>query len=256
MHYIDEGSGKETIVFSHSLLFTHEIFAKQIEHFKDRYRCIAFDHRGQGKSPVTKDGYDMDTLSEDAIELIEKLGVGPCHFVGLSMGGFVAMRVAIRRSDLIKSVTLLDTSANAEEAENKAGYRKLNFIGRWFGFRLVISKVMPIMFSTTFMNDPARADERKYWADLICSNDRIGATRAVTGVIDRQGVDDRVDQIDRPVLIIVGEEDTATVPAKSKLMNEKIKGSKLVIIPKTGHLSTIESPDAVNAAMDEFLKNL
>ncbi len=256
MHYIDEGSGDETIVFAHGLLFNNEIFAKQIEYFKNRYRCIAYDHRGQGKSPVTKDGYDMDTLSEDAIGLIEKLAVGPCHFVGLSMGGFVAMRVAIRRPDLIKSVTLLDTSAEAEPEENKSGYRKLNFIGRWFGFKLVISKIMPIMFGTTFMNDPERADERKYWADLICANDRIGATRAVNGVIDRQGVMDQIDRIDRPVLIVVGEEDTATVPAKSQRMNEKIKGSQLVIIPKTGHLSTIESPNAVNAAMDEFLKKL
>ncbi len=256
MHYIDTGSGEETIVFSHGLLFDNEIFAKQIEHFKDRYRCIAFDHRGQGKSPVTKDGYDMDTLAQDAIDLIEKLGVGPCHFAGLSMGGFVAMRVAVRRPDLIKSVTLLDTSANAEEAENKAGYRKLNFIGRWFGFRLVINKVMPIMFSTTFMNDPARADERKYWADLICANDRIGATRAVSGVIDRQGFGDQIEKIERPTLIIVGEEDTATVPAKSEFMHGKIKGSKLVKIPRAGHLSTIEAPNAVNDAMDDFLKGL
>ena len=75
-------------------------------------------------------------------------------------------------------------------------------------------------------------------------------------MIDRQGVADQIDKIDRPTLIIVGEEDTATVPAKSEFMHEKIKGSKLVKIPRSGHLSTIEAPNAVNDAVDEFLKGL
>ena len=64
MHYIDKGEGPETIVFSHGLLFSSEMFADQIAHFKDHYRCVAFDHRGQGQSPITKDGYDLDTLAE------------------------------------------------------------------------------------------------------------------------------------------------------------------------------------------------
>lgn len=256
MHYIDVGNGPETIIFSHGLLFSNAMFAKQVEHLKDRYRCIAFDHRGQGGSPVTKDGYDMDTLSEDAIALIEKLDIGPCHFAGLSMGGFVAMRVALRRPDLIKSIILIDTSAEPEPAENKPKYGRLNFVARWFGLRPVINQVMPILFGKTFMNDPARANERKYWADQICANNRIGITRAVSGVIDRKGVYDAIGDIDKPTLILVGEEDTATVPAKSERIQEKISGSKLVLIPHAGHSSTIEEPDTINAALDEFLQSL
>ena len=226
MHYVDVGSGPETILFSHGLLFSNAIFAKQVEHLKDRYRCIAFDHRGQGGSPVTKDGYDMDTLSEDAVALIEKLDIGPCHFVGLSMGGFVAMRVAMRRPDLLRSLILLDTSADPEPEENKAGYRKLNFIARWFGLRPVIKSVMPIVFGTTFMNNPARDDERKFWSELICANNKKGISRAVNGVIDREGIYDAINAITAPTLIIVGAEDTATVPAKSKRIQAKIAGSR------------------------------
>jgi pimeloyl-ACP methyl ester carboxylesterase len=256
MHYIDVGSGPETIIFSHGLLFSNAMFAKLVEHLKGRYRCIAFDHRGQGDSPVTSDGYDMDTLSEDAINLIEKLDIGPCHFAGLSMGGFVAMRIALRRPDLLKSIILIDTSADPEPEENKAGYRKLNFVARWFGLRPVVKQVMPIVFGKTFMNDPARENERKYWADLICKNNKKGISRAVNGVIDREGVYDTIGEIDRPTLIIVGEEDTATVPAKSERIQNKISGSKLVLVPRAGHSSTIEEPDAVNTALDEFLQSL
>ena len=70
INYEEHGSGPETIVFAHSLLCNLNMYKKQIAHFKDRYRCIAFDFRGQGKSAVPKDGYDMDTLAEDARALI------------------------------------------------------------------------------------------------------------------------------------------------------------------------------------------
>jgi len=256
MHYIDEGTGDDTIVFAHGLLFSGEMFEGQIAHLKSRYRCIAFDHRGQGKSPVTKDGYDMDTLTDDAIRLIEDLGVAPVHFAGLSMGGFIGMRIAIKRPDLLKSLILLDTSAEPEPEENKAGYRKLNFIGRWFGFGIVVNKVMPIVFAKPWRTDPARADERARWAAHIRNNDRKGMTRAVNGVIDREGVADKIDRITTPTLIIVGEEDTATVPDKARRIQAKIAGSELVLIPRAGHSSTIEEPAAVNAAIGAFLERL
>ena len=67
------------------------------------------------------------------------------------------MRVAVKRPDLLKSLILIDTSADGEPEENKSGYAMLNFIGRWFGFKVVVNKIMPIMFGQTFLNDPARA---------------------------------------------------------------------------------------------------
>ena len=66
-------------------------------------------------------------------------------------------------------------------------YRMLNLIARWIGLRAVVSRVMPILFGRTFLTDRARAEERKRWADAIVGNDRIGITRAVAGVIGRDG---------------------------------------------------------------------
>ena len=256
LHYTDAGQGPETIIFSHGLLFSGAMFGDQVAQFKDRYRCITYDHRGQGGSEVTESGYDMDTLAEDAAALIEELGIGPCHFAGLSMGGFVGMRLAIRRPELIKSLILLETTADPEPRENAPKYRKLNFVARWFGLGLVIKKVMPIMFSQSFLNDSSRGDERLKWRDLIISNDRVGITRAVDGVIDRQGVYDQLNRIDTPTLIIVGDEDVATVPEKSERMHAAIRGSELVRIPRAGHSSTVEEPAAVNAAIEDFLARL
>lgn len=254
LHYLDEGEGAETILFSHGLLFSSAMFRAQIDAFKDRFRCIAYDHRGQGGSAVTADGYDMDTLTDDAAALIEALNAGPCHFAGLSMGGFVGMRLALRRPELLRSLTLIETSAEAEPKENVGRYNMLNFVARWFGLSLVIGKVMPIMFSQTYLADDDRAAERAHWRQQIVGNHRIGITRAVRGVVDRQGVDDQIGKIATPTLIIVGEEDVATVPAKSERMHAAIPGSSLVRIPRAGHSSTIEEPAAVNAAMTEFLE--
>src|SRR3954452_757348 len=109
LHYTDTGGGPETIVFAHGVLWDGRMFDAQVAALRDRYRCITFDFRGQGQSEVTASGYDMDTLAEDAAALIQTLGVAPCHFVGLSMGGFIGMRLAVRRPELIQSLMLLET---------------------------------------------------------------------------------------------------------------------------------------------------
>src|SRR5687767_15139624 len=92
LFYEDTGKGSETIVFSHGLMMNHLMFEDQINYFKSRYRCISYNHRGQGQSETPRRYYDMETIYEDGVALIEALDAAPCHFVGLSMGGFVGMR--------------------------------------------------------------------------------------------------------------------------------------------------------------------
>jgi pimeloyl-ACP methyl ester carboxylesterase len=232
------------------------MFDNQVNALKDRYRCVTFDFRGQGQSEVTKDGYDMDTLAADAAALIRELGCAPCHFLGLSMGGFVGMRLAIRHPDLIKALILLETSADPEPQENAGRYRRLNFIARWFGLSLVANPVMQSMFGKKFLSDPARATLRDEWHRRLLGNHRIGITRAVKGVITREGVYDQLDQIKAPTLIIVGDQDVATPPAKAERIHARILGSKLHVISGAGHTSTVEEPNAVNAVIVEFLSGL
>ena len=198
----------------------------------------------------------MDSLSEDAAALIGHLDCGPCHFAGLSMGGFVGMRLAIRRPELLKSLILIETTADPEPEENRGPYRKLAFIGRWLGFRLVVDRLMPIMFSQSFLNDPAKAETREKWRSHLLGLNRKGTSRAAHGVIDREGVYEQLGQIATPTLIIVGDEDVATVPLKSERMHAAIAGSQLVVIPKAGHSSSIEQPEAVTAALEAFLSAL
>jgi pimeloyl-ACP methyl ester carboxylesterase len=256
LHYTEEGTGPEIILFAHGLLWSGQMFEAQVNALKDRYRCITFDFRGQGQSEVTQGGYDMETLYQDTVALIEALGCAPCHFAGLSMGGFMGMRLAARRPELLRSLILLGTTADAEPKENIPRYNRLNFIARWFGLRLVAAPVMRILFGQSFLTDPNRAAQREEWKKHLIANHRIGITRAVKGVIDRQGVYDEIDKITTPTLILVGEEDVATIPAKAERIHARIAGSRLVRIPKSGHSSTIEEPEAVNTAIKAFLNSL
>lgn len=258
LHYEDTGPGStgQTIVFSHGLLWSTALFAPQVAHLRGRYRVIAYDHRGQGRSADdAAPSIAIDTVYADAVALIEALHLGPVHFAGLSMGGFVAMRLGARRPDLVRSLLLLETTADPEPAENVPKYRKLNFVARWFGLGLVAAKVMPIMFSQDFLTDPARAAERYEWRARLVAN-RRSIWRAVNGVIDRPGIYDELGRITCPVLVVVGEQDVATAPAKAERIHAAIPHSRLVRIAKAGHSSSVEQPAAVNAAIDAFLAEL
>ncbi|PTL85609.1 alpha/beta fold hydrolase [Vitiosangium sp. GDMCC 1.1324] len=256
LYYEDTGGSGEPIVFSHGLLWSGRMFDKQVAALKDRYRCITYDHRGQGQSDIWKvDTVDMETVYADAVGLIEKLGVGPCHFVGLSMGGFVGMRLAARRPDLLRSLVLLETSADPEPEQNVPRYNLLNFIVRWFGARLVAKPVMRIMFGRTFLESQERAAERAEWKARLLGL-RRDVWRAVNGVIRRRGVYDELPLIKTPTLVLVGEEDVATVPAKSERIHAAIEGSKLVKMPRGGHTSTVEEPELVNPLLMRFLDEM
>src|SRR4051812_47929249 len=160
LYYEDTGPGStgETIAFSHGLLWGTELFAPQIAALRGRYRCIAWDHRGQGRSASDhRHTIGMELVWQDAVALLEKLRVGPVHFCGLSMGGFVAMRMAARRPDLVRSLVLLETSSDPEPLENVGRYRTLTRVVRLLGPGVVKSRIGPIMFGKSILTDTARA---------------------------------------------------------------------------------------------------
>jgi 3-oxoadipate enol-lactonase len=256
LYYEEQGSGPETIVFAHGLLWSGRMFDDQVAALQGLYRCVAFDFRGQGQSEVTRGGYDMESLYEDTAALIEALKCAPCHFVGLSMGGFIGLRLAARRPDLVRSLILLETSADAEPRENVPKYRQMSVVARWLGPGVVAGRVMPIMFGQKFLNDPARAALRGEWRRRLIGNHRVGVSRATMGVVTRLGIADELGRIHAPTLVIAGDQDVAVPPVNSQRLHEGIAGSQLVIIPGAGHTSSVEEPAAVNAAIAEFLDSL
>jgi len=256
LYYEDTGGPGEPIVFSHGLLWNTTLFAPQVAALKDRYRCISYDHRGQGQSADDRRKViDMDLLTADAVGLIHALGLGAVHFCGLSMGGFVGMRLAARHPTLVRSLILCETSAGPEPAENAPRYKRLNLAARWLGPRVVMPAVMPILFGRTSLTDPAREAQRREWKRQLNRN-RRSIWRAVNGVILRDPVERELPGIVAPTLVIVGNEDVATVPAKAQQIASLIPGATLCVLEGAGHSSTVEQPEAVNARIGRFLNGL
>ncbi|QAT81779.1 alpha/beta fold family hydrolase [Corallococcus coralloides] len=253
LYYEDTGGSGDVVLFSHGLLWSTRLFDPQVEALRGRFRCIAYDHRGQGQSDVPPESaIDVETVYADAVALIESLGVAPVHFVGLSMGGFVGMRLAARRPDLLRSLVLLETSADPEPLVNVPRYTALNLIARYVGLGPVATPVMRIMFGTSFLTDPGRVEERALWRTRLTGN-RRDIYRAVNGVIQRKPIAEELPRIRTPTLVIVGEEDRATVPAKSERIHSLIPGSQLVRLSRGGHSASVEEPALVNAELAPFL---
>jgi len=250
----DSGEGGPTVLFSHGLLYSLRMWDAQIAALRSRFRCIAYDHRGQGESEKPTTGLDMDTLSEDAAALIGALGVGPVHFVGMSMGGFVGMRLAARHPELVRSLILVDTAAGPEPAKNVPRYRRLEWVARWFGTWPVAGKVEAIMHGASARKDPARAATLRAWRERLLRVDTAAMNRAVEGVLTRESAIPLLPRIRCPTLVMVGEEDTATVPARSEEIASAISGTRLVRIPRAGHMSPIDAPEAVTTELRSFLE--
>jgi len=254
--YEEAGAGPETLVFSHGLLWSGRMFAGQVAHFAPRYRCVSYDHRGQGQSPASPTAYDMETLADDAAALVTQLGAAPCHFVGLSMGGFVGLRLAARRPELLRSLVLVDTAADPEPRANVPKYRVMSLIARRLGYRLLVGSIMKIMFAPPFLTDAARAAEREVWRRHLLGLPVEPTRAALDSVLGRRPVTEELGGIRVPTLVVHGAEDRAIVPARARRMAEAIHGAHWVTIPRAGHSSTIEEPAAVSRAIEEHLSRV
>lgn len=256
LYYTQVGQGDATIVFAHGLLFDHRQYDAQLDVLSDEYRCIAYDHRGQGESARARPPIvDMETLYLDAVRLVEQFDAAPCHFVGLSMGGFVGLRLAARRPDLVESLVLADTRAGRESSEHIPRYERLTFVARWIGVEHVVDRVLPLMFGETFLNDPDRAGVRATWRNRLAALPK-SIYRAVNGVLYRPGVEPELDEIDVPVLVLHGEEDRAIPIEVGRALADRIDGASFEGIPNAGHLVSIERPELVTERIANFLEGL
>lgn len=222
LHYEESGEGPDTVVFSHSYLLSSEHFQPQVASLSGSFRCLAFDHRGHGGSDAPESGYDMENLYADAVGFIEATGCAPCHFVGLSTGGFIGLRLGIRRPDLVRSLVLMDTSADPEPAGRAREYRAMLWMLRTLGYWPLVRRMAKTFFSPHFRNDAERRSESAYWRGRVTANDRHAMLRFGRGILER--------------------------------IARGIPDAQLEVIPRAGHVCTVEQPDAVNEVLVRFLE--
>lgn len=256
IHYDEFGEGKETLLFSHGYLMNNTMFKGQIDKFKDNFRCISFDHLGHGKSEIASHGYELDNLVTDAICLIEKLKLDSVHFIGMSTGGFVGMRIAIRRPELLKSMVLMDTSAEEEPKDKLRKNKLLLWIVKNIGWFPVIGQVMSILFHKSFLTDESRQAEVKKWRKIVTSHSRKGVIAFGEGIFARDSVLEKLSVINMPTAVIVGVNDVATLPEHNKKIADTIPNCDYFTIPDAGHSAAVEKPEEVTEAMRKFYSKI
>jgi len=243
-----------TVVFGHGTLFSGWMFHHQIESLKHHYRCVAIDFRGHGDTPASTDGYDMDTLTHDAVAVINAINSGPVHWVGLSTGGFVGQRLAARHGELLRSLVLLDTSACAE---SRRVVRRNHLLARIFqlvGPVPLRPFVAPTMFGASFRASPAGNDEIAEWLLRLKHCRRSGIAKAIRAAMSRSSVEAELSSITVPSLVAVGVHDVATPPRLARQMADLIPISEFVVIPDSGHCSALEQPVAVTNLLSTFFE--
>ena len=129
----------------------------------------------------------------------------------------------------------------------------MSLLTRLFGYRVVLGSVMKIMFGPPFLKDAARSAQRRTMEQHILALRDEPTRRALDSVITRRPVEDQLGKIVTPTLVLHGAEDRAIVPPRAKRMADAIPGARWVTIPRAGHTSSVEEPDAIVRAIDEFL---
>src|SRR5260221_8571534 len=116
VYFEDSGGDGPAVIFSHGFLMDHEMFAPQVEELSGEFRCITWDERGFGQTEATSDFTYWDS-ADDALALLTHLGIDRAFLVGMSQGGFLSMRAALRASERVLGLGLIDTQSGPEAEE-------------------------------------------------------------------------------------------------------------------------------------------
>lgn len=250
-----EWSGKKdgpVVLLSHSLGSSLVMWELQRHALEPHFRVLSYNTRGHGGSEATPGGYTMALLEEDVLSLLDALGIDQVHWVGLSMGGMIGQCVALRSPQRLRSLALCDTAAATSEDAQPLWQERID-TARRRGMSGLLQATLERWFTPSFLEQNPRALTRireQFLATPI--EGFIGCSEAIR----RLNILDRLGEIELPTLIMVGELDPATPVAASQAMQEKIRNSRLVILPSAAHFSNVEQAERFNAALLTFLKDL
>jgi 3-oxoadipate enol-lactonase len=249
---LDGPATAPVVTLSHSLATDLSMWNPQLEALRARYRVLRYDTRGHGGTDVPTGAYSLEQLADDARALLAALGIARTHWIGLSMGGMIGQTIALKTPGLFSSLVLCDTSSRIP-AEARPLWQERIRTAETQGMEPLVEPTIGRWFTPGFVQ------ARKDVVDGVRAMIRATPPRGYAGcchAISALDVTDRLDAIQLPTLVVVGEEDQGTPVAASQAIHERIKDSRLQILKSASHLSNIEQPDAFTHAVTGFLSSL
>tara|TARA_R110001592_G_scaffold116059_1_gene316993 strand:- start:131245 stop:132039 length:795 start_codon:yes stop_codon:yes gene_type:complete len=246
--YVDQGQG-EPVILLHGLGISREDWQPQIKYLSQHYRVIAPDFRGHGESEKPDTNYSIPIHAADISALMDKLGLGAAHIVGLSMGGMVAFQLAADSPERLLSMTIVNSGPalpNDTFAAKKMLWMRLLLI-HLFGMKRFGRKVAENMFASDGHDHLIES-----LAAQIASNPKKIYLRNLKSLFG-WSVLPQLSTIKTPTLMLTGDKDYSPVAIK-QIIVDAMQNAKLVVIKDSGHGTPIEKPEETNAAIEAFIR--
>ncbi|GBE23993.1 putative non-heme bromoperoxidase BpoC [bacterium BMS3Bbin02] len=246
-----EGTGP-TALFLHGFPLDSTMWLDQIVGLDGMGERIALDLRGNGHSePTHHEVVNIDVHADDVIAVIEALGILKVDLIGFSMGGYVALSIAQRYPDRLRSLALVDSRADADSDAAKANRANAAIRATIQGREALAQELFEVLLAPSAS---LLAKARLRTMVEACSFETIVASQA--GMAKRPSRKKVLSSLDVPFLAVVGEHDGVTPPELSIAMADTAPDGMSVVIPDAGHMTPIEQPQALNAILREWLKKV
>jgi pimeloyl-ACP methyl ester carboxylesterase len=230
------------------------MWSDQIALTSQKYRAIAYDVRGHGKSYVGEAQFTIEHHVDDLMDLMKELKLDRPVIVGLSMGGYIALRALERDQQRFRAAVLCDTKSEADTNEGKLKRFETMKIVREQGSEAFAETFVRNVFAPDSLTRRPEVVQRI--RKIIAATPPLSIAGTLLALAARTDTTPFLPQIRIPTLILVGEKDITTPPAASHAMHEKIRGSELHIIPDAAHMSNLENPEEFNRHLLAFLQRV
>jgi pimeloyl-ACP methyl ester carboxylesterase len=248
----DRGEGP-ALLCCHGSLMDRTMFRPQARALADDYRVVAYDARA--RTDRWQGPYDLSDLVEDCRVVMDAVGLDSAVLVGMSMGGFVAVRLALAYPERIDGLVLLDSTAEAyTEAEREEYAGLAEAVRNADRMPLAVAETSAdLMFSERAHEH--QSDLVKRWIDRWHTYPGGAVAAEIESWLTEPGVVEELDAVELPALAIHGEHDQSIPPERARRTIEALDG-RMELVSGAGHPSNLERPGAVNSALREFLEDL
>ncbi|TDD44523.1 alpha/beta fold hydrolase [Nonomuraea terrae] len=240
------------VVLLHAFPLSSAMWLAQREGLANVCRVITPDLRGFGGSRLGDDEPSIESMADDVAELLDAEGIDKAVVGGLSMGGYVAMAFCRRHPDRVLGVILADTKAAPDPSPAKANRERIAQAVLSDGSDVLVEEVLPALIGPTTKERRAMVFGRV--KGLVQSAPPGAVAWAQRAMAARPDSFETLGALKVPLLVVVGEEDELSPVSDAEAMARAVPDGKLEIIPKAGHLSAVEQPEAFNAAVADFLR--
>jgi len=249
LFYEDSGGSGPAVIFMHGFLLDQSMFDPQVAALAPDYRCVRFDARAFGQTKWDGKRFSLYDTAADCLGLMDALGIDKAVLVGMSQGGYAAVRFAVTYPKRVQALVFLSTHNDVDDDEFKESYRSL--ARTWLQHGPVDMLVDNLLM--VFLGE--NAELQAAWRDKFKARTGKQIEAAINNLVDRDEVGpDKVATITMPALCIHGEADKGIPIALGERLYKSLPNAKrFVRVPGGAHAVNLQFPDAVNAALRAFL---